>query len=284
MAPRNRKGRRAVSDKPATNETDAESIPLARPSESLQLSNRDMKSLYEIAAERQLTSHDGSGPASSSAKRGKTPEFIEFSPSGKLQAVPGSPSATADASDAGADDDGDAGPIPPLPDTILTSLPLSVLHGTLSFVAAHLYLQETSVSKLVKETLFIAFPALTFLVHLVHGHIISFDMLAVMRASGNGNGKSGSKKAVQEDTRPASMRTLFQPTPRNFIFLLISIILGAQLIAISNDAAYYAVMKKAPPVGTLWVWCALEMSPGFAALGLLLPMGWAVLWKGYGVI
>lgn len=253
-----------------------------------------MKSLYDIAAERQLGSADDSAPATSSTKPGKTPELVEFSPSGELQPVPGTTSDAADSRNAAAaaddDDNSGAAPIPPLPDTILTSLPLSILHGTLSFVAAHLYLQDIPISKLVRDTGLVAFPALTLLIHLSHGHMISFDAFAAMGSNKGAKGKGKNQKATQEktavagETDPASMRTLFQPTPRNFIFLLISILLGSQMISISNDAAYYAVMKKAPPVGTLWVWCVLEMSPGFAALGLLLPMGWAVLWKGYGII
>ncbi|EDN05965.1 hypothetical protein I7I51_06346 [Histoplasma capsulatum] len=59
---------------------------------------------------------------------------------------------------------------------------------------------------------------------------------------------------------------------------------GGRLIAMTNEASYYAVMKKTPSVGTLWVWAVLELSLVPAIFGVLTPICWAVLYKGYGII
>lgn len=277
MAPRNRKERRAAA---------AESIPLARPSRNtFQSSDSKMKTLYEIAAERQGV--QVSPPSRDPNTRATKTEFVHISPTGELSVsdspdTPNTDPAPAAAKSSDADpDDGDAGgeaPVPPLPDTLLTSFPLAALNFTLSYLAAYQFAQEIHLRKLIFDAAFVAFPGLTILIHFVHGHIISFPAIT------KGKGKSKSTKHdAADESEPSPLKALFAPTPRNFLFLMVSILLGARLIAISNDATYYAVMKKAPPVGTLWVWCIVEMSPGFAALGLLVPMSWAVLYKGYGI-
>jgi hypothetical protein len=240
-----------------------------------------VKTLYQIAAERE---------AGSSATSLPNTEFIHVSPSGELS-VPESLGLSSTKPNDGVNvDESDStdadSSVPPLPDTLLSSFPLSVLHLTLSFLAVRQYGQDTPVKDLVRDTAFVAFPALTFLIHLSHGHIIAFDAFNILKSRKNKEAQDAAETVTEaaEDAESTPMRALFPLTARNFIFLLISLLLGAQLIAISNDAGYYAVMKKAPPIGTLWVWTVMEMSAGFSALGLLLPLGWAVLWKGYGVM
>jgi len=51
----------------------------------------------------------------------------------------------------------------------------------------------------------------------------------------------------------------------------------------SNEDPYLAVMKKAPALGTLWVWATVEMRWEWAAacLGLVGGWGW---WKGYALL
>lgn len=160
-----------------------------------------------------------------------------------------------------------------------------MLNFTLSLLAAHQFAQDIPLRMLTFDAVFVTFPALTFLIHLLHGHIITLPAITV-RNKKKGNGKGKKNKTKNDKTGESEMsplKALFAPTSHNFFFLAVSIFLGTRLIAISNDARYYAVMKKAPPIGTLWVWCVLEMSPGFAALGLLAPMSWAVFYKGYGI-
>ncbi|KAI1914065.1 hypothetical protein LOZ65_005694 [Ophidiomyces ophidiicola] len=280
MPAHNRKERRAAAASAAAplDGFDSASIPLSRPSSHTFPSQKNAKTLLEIAAER------------NAATGSSQPELIHISSSGeilgteKLPHADSSSSRPADRSvdahdDIGDDDDAE---IPPLPDTILLSFPLSVLYFTLSFLAAHQYAQETPLGKLSRDTIFIAFPTLTFIIHLAHGHIISFRSLRVL-----GRRAAAKKKAlpgVATSATPLSMQSLFPLNAHNIIFCVIAILLGMRLIAMTNEGSYYAVMKRAPSIGTLWVWSVFELSPGSAVLGLLIPVVWAVGWKDYRLI
>ncbi|KAL1957257.1 hypothetical protein VTO42DRAFT_6163 [Malbranchea cinnamomea] len=272
MAPMNRKGRRA-----AQAATDSASIPLSHPPQS---SSPNVKTLYQIAAERQGT--DPSLPSDPAKQGVPQTEFVHISPSGELSFSSDPSSASTESGNTSTKGDDDA-TIPPLPDTILFSFPLSVLNFTLSFLAAHQFAQEIPLRKLIQDAIFVAFPALTFLIHLAHGHIVPLPELTVWSRKKKSSMSSERNHTATVEGELSPLQKLFRPTPRNFFFLFVSFLLGARLIAISNDAGYYAVMKKAPPIGTLWVWCVLEMAPGFAALGLVVPLGWAVLYKGYQI-
>ena len=157
-------------------------------------------------------------------------------------------------------------PLPSFLDTLLLSFPLTTLHLTLAYLAAHQYADEIQLRRLLKESALIAFPTLTFLIHLAHGHIISFSL---------------ARNHKRKSHFPTS---LSPPSLRTFSFLFVAIYLGGKLIAITNNEPYYAVMKKAPAIGTLWVWAILEMPLGAAVLGALGPLGWGALWMGYGIL
>lgn len=66
------------------------------------------------------------------------------------------------------------------------------------------------------------------------------------------------------------------------LFATLSIVAGAWLVYASNEDPYMAVMKKAPPLGTLWVWAVVEMRWDWAVgcLGLVAGWGW---WNGYSM-
>ena len=66
------------------------------------------------------------------------------------------------------------------------------------------------------------------------------------------------------------------------LFATLSIVAGAWLVYASNEDPYMAVMKKAPPLGTLWVWAVVEMNWEWAvgSLGVVASWGW---WKGYTI-
>ena len=66
------------------------------------------------------------------------------------------------------------------------------------------------------------------------------------------------------------------------LFALLSVAAGAWLVHASNEDPYMAVMKKAPPLGTLWVWAIVEMRWEWAVgcLGIVAGWGW---WKGYSI-
>lgn len=302
----NRKQRRAAAAAAAEESTfDPSSIPLARAPEYTDEapSKPKGKTLFELAAEREaelfLSSSRGT---SSSASRSRQTEFVNILPSGELSHTRPSSSdtnssapstSTSQRSSPGAgkprlaktnarEHDPEEETIPPLANTILTSLPLCALHFTLSFLAAHQFSQEIEVGRLLWESAVIGFPSLTFIIHLANGHIISFKMLDKI-LWGKGNDR-GNILAGQKITLSSLLRLIFPPAPRTLFFLPLACFLGFRLIVITNDSGYYAVMKKAPPVGTLWVWCVLEMSPGAAVLALVLPVGYGILWQGYNLL
>lgn len=275
MPARNRKERRAAAASAATSEEfDPAAIPMARPSSANAFASQEnVKTLLEIAAERHATS-------------GKPQtEFIHVTPSGKILGTEklASPStsteSTTQSEDEATDDDA---AIPPLPDTVFLSLPLSAVYFTLSFLAAHQYAQSIPVKQLLRDTTFIAFPVLTFLIHFAHGHIISFNSLDVLNRRLIPKDFSSTGQTISG--RVSIVKSLFALTARNVIFCALAVTLGMRLIAMTNDGSYYAVMKRAPSVGTLWVWCVLELSVGPAMLGLLVPVVWAVGWKGYAML
>lgn len=92
--------------------------------------------------------------------------------------------------------------------------------------------------------------------------------------------------------------TLFSPTPFLFLVLVVtlhprashlatqvlfaamSIVAGGWLVYASNDEPYLAVMKKAPALGTLWIWAIVEMRWEWAVVCLSIVGGWG-WWKGY---
>ncbi|KAF7720252.1 Uncharacterized protein PECH_003367 [Penicillium ucsense] len=175
--------------------------------------------------------------------------------------------------------------LPPLLDTILLSIPLTTLHLTLAYLAAHQYAESTNVPGLIKESVFITFPLLTFLIHLVHGHIVSLRLHHSLGFLASGSQPVSVLPLTRDKLSVSFLRRLvFPPTPRTLILLPIAALLGSYLIVVTNGEPYYAVMKKAPAYGTMWIWCILEMSFGPAALGALGPLAWGVYWKGYQIV
>ena len=62
------------------------------------------------------------------------------------------------------------------------------------------------------------------------------------------------------------------------LFCGIGVAAGCYLIYSSNELGYFAVMKRAPPLGTLWIWSVVEMRLSFALSNLAL-VG-AFFWNG----
>jgi hypothetical protein len=307
-APRNRKQRRAAAGSSSSN--DEPEITMAHPPRNDPTKNKPTveRTLYDIIAERQSGLHQKGGAISASAEaQGIPPQsggtrFVTVDASGELVDTDGDISSHL-ASNASqkktkkrqqgtnanivkqSDSDFEPDkPLPPFLDTILLSLPLTTLHLTLSYLAAHQYAERIDLPKLLKESVTTAFPLLTLFVHLAHGHIIS--------------SKKRSSKNAKAETAPLSLfpltsdkltvsflrRLVFPPALKTLVFLPVAAVLGAHLIAITNGEPYYAVMKKAPAVGTIWIWCILELSFGAALLGALGPLVWGVWWMGYGIV
>ena len=65
------------------------------------------------------------------------------------------------------------------------------------------------------------------------------------------------------------------------LFAVLSVVCGGWLVRATNEEPYMAVMRKAPPLGTLWVWAVVESrwEVAVAELGVVGVWGW---WSGYG--
>ena len=76
---------------------------------------------------------------------------------------------------------------------------------------------------------------------------------------------------------PRSSHIMFQ-----VLFASMSVMAGAWLVHASNEDPYMAVMRKAPPLGTLWIWAVVELRWEWAvsSLGIIAGWGW---WRGYSV-
>lgn len=255
----NRKQRRAAATdatSSAAQLSSAADIPLARPNPH----GEKGKTLFEIAAERQaqLASHGQPFPTSNDVS--SEPTFVKISSDGRLT-TDRSPRSTQSADDADTTTATmGASPVaPPILDTIFLALPLSGLHFTLSFLTAHQYAQELLIRALILNAVFIAFPTLALVIHLLHGHLFGLDSARIPRAVQRA-------AAVVQQT----------------VFLLAANIAGCYLIHLTNDKGYYAVMKKAPSIGTVWVWSVIELGLAGALAGVAGP-GLFAWWNGYGI-
>ncbi|KAI9698684.1 MAG: hypothetical protein M1836_003794 [Candelina mexicana] len=72
-------------------------------------------------------------------------------------------------------------------------------------------------------------------------------------------------------------------TLTQIFFFCVANIAGCYLIYAANTQGYYAVMKRAPPLGTLWVWSVIEMKLPFAVASLLVA-GIYVYYGEYEII
>ena len=299
--PRNRKQRRAAAASPGPTPTDAD-IPLALPPRDDVSSTEKMpKKLVDLIAERQnellqeasrIESSRALKKATSKPTKSSGTRFVTVDASGEIVETDVDPNSEIAQSigtrNAGSQNDEQEElvidqPLPPLVDTLLLSLPLTTLHLTLAYLAAHQYAESTDIPRLVKDAAMKTFPLLTFLVHFIHGHLVSFRLPVRW---GFLNAQPVSLLPLTPDKLSLSFlrRLLLPPTLRTIVFLPISVMLGIHLITITNEDAYYAVMKKAPAYGTAWIWCILEMSFGPAVVGALGPLIWGVWWMGYGIV
>lgn len=294
-APRNRKQRRAA----ATASTPSEpAIPLATPPRDKPPNKTGERTLYDIIAERQneLLSQQAVSQAALDAaldkgqpSQPKGTRFVTVDASGQVvdanamdQVPMNMGTQKISKEDTQSAENEPNRPLPPFIDTVLLSMPLTTLHLTLAYLAAHQYAESIDLPRLLKESITITLPLLTFLIHFAHGHIVRFRL-----------SRSLSFLAPQpvfilpltrdKFTFSFLRRLVFPPGLRTIVFLPPALLLGAHLITITNGEPYYAVMKKAPAFGTMWIWCILEMSFGPALIGALGPLAWGVWWMGYGI-
>ncbi|KAJ5925412.1 hypothetical protein N7454_008051 [Penicillium verhagenii] len=304
--PRNRKQRRAAAAESDPTDSD---IPLSLPSrDDPSTKPKEHKTLYDIIEERQnellgkqagfkvtpaLTRKTNQSAKSSGARyvrvdasgalvetdRDVNSEIAKsFSEQKNSSSTDVKPNIKKDEEDDSVVDE----PLPPFLDTVLLSIPLTTLHLTLAYLASYMYAESTDVSQLVKEAVIKTLPLLTFLVHFVHGHIVT---LRLPRWSFLNPQPVSLIPFTRDKLNPTFLRRLLlPPTLRTVVYLPVAVMLGMHLITITNEDPYWGVMKKAPAYGTVWIWCILEMSFGPAVLGSLGPLIWGVWWMGYGIV
>jgi hypothetical protein len=234
------------------------------------------KTLLEIAAERHQAIQSHILPAGATLKESNVVS-VTIDDDGNVRTLDGSPLPAGlagkvgeggkvvvaeeggKAQEGGKEEEGDAkDEIPPLMDTLLLSLPLSAVHFTLAVLAMHQFALELKFGVLARETVLRAFPTLTLLVHLFRGHLLKVDIV----------GGSVERRRVL-----VALRSL--------VYLVVANVAGCYLLTLTNGRGYYAAVKHAPGVGTLWVWAVLEMGLVGAVGGVTGPAVFA-WWHGYG--
>ncbi|ANB12489.1 hypothetical protein AWJ20_745 [Sugiyamaella lignohabitans] len=99
-----------------------------------------------------------------------------------------------------------------------------------------------------------------------------------------------SKEIVAESLTTIPVMTIvhavFHPYKSTRVFRIVSfftaVAIGGYILYTTHEEGYYAVMKRAPPLGTLWVWLFLEMDWEWAATCLVVIAFW--MWKqGYSL-
>jgi len=319
-ATRNRKKRREVASLPEESSPsfNPSSIPLAFPpsraadSKTTRSRESGPRTLLEIAAERQaelgrfakhgfvneddartiLNSNPSSSPKTEFLQISRSGEVSSFDPdklnnNGKGEIQNGrKDTVTAGNRDSDLVDRREENEsIPPVFDTLLLSLPLACLHCTLAFLAAHQYSQDIYFKELLWDSVVVAFPILSFCIHLAHGHLVRLPSITALgrQPPGGSPSSAGSTDTLSVDGSITAVLKLVFP-PRTVVFLPLAFYFGAAVVHMTNESPFYAIIKQTPALGTLWVWCILEMSPAGALLGVLGPLGWGTLWKGYSII
>lgn len=254
-----RRQRRAAATTNSTSHeiSSASEIPMARP-QCPTFSKTKAKTLYDIAAERQAELSPPGQPLPKECGNGKGSnpvKLVTLTSDGKITETTLTESETISAAEGTAP----TVPLHPLLDTLLVAAPLSALNFTLSFLTFHQYAQPDllSIPTLLKQTLLVALPTLTLLIHITHGH------------------------ALPSTTLSPRIHSAWM-TAQQLVFVITANIAGCYLIYLTNDRGYYAVMKRAPAIGTLWVWCILELGLVGALAGVVGPglFAWS---NGYGV-
>ncbi|KAF2238947.1 hypothetical protein EV356DRAFT_224647 [Viridothelium virens] len=142
---------------------------------------------------------------------------------------------------------GDADPIGPFGQAIFLAITLSMLHFTLDVLTYQQYSQAIEWNAIYKRTAMVV-PQLIFVTYAFHSRSVSR-----------------------------------YPLPKQLFLLAVSVASGCYLIFSANEHAYFAVMKRAPPVGTLLVWSFIEMNLWFSMSSLAAILGY-LWWSGFTLL
>ncbi|KAF2762647.1 hypothetical protein EJ05DRAFT_8388 [Pseudovirgaria hyperparasitica] len=67
---------------------------------------------------------------------------------------------------------------------------------------------------------------------------------------------------------------------KQIFFLATAVSAGCYMVYSGNTKGYYAVMKRAPPLGTVWIWAVVELELVYALVSVV-GVGCYVWWNGY---
>ena len=147
-------------------------------------------------------------------------------------------------------------------DAILWSTSLTMVHFTLDVVVANQYAVDIEWPKMFSRTLQ-SFPSQSILIHsalvcVSHKCSVIFFLFYIFHPH-------------QEPLPflPRLFSTRIQPLLHQLLFFFGAVFAGSYLIHITNVHGYYAIMKEAPPIGTLWIWCMVELSLLWALVSLV---------------
>ncbi len=139
---------------------------------------------------------------------------------------------------------GDEEPIGPVGNAIFWTVSLTMVHFTLDVLVYNQYRQEIEWKEIWQRT-FLIMPVLFLLLLTLKSEVaLRFEMV------------------------------------RQIFFLVVAVGAGCYTIHVANAYGYYMVMKRCPPLGTLWVWAVIEMQLLFAAISVAVDVGY-MWWKGY---
>lgn len=141
---------------------------------------------------------------------------------------------------------GDGEPIGPIGDAVFWAVCLTMFHFTLDVLTFQQYRQEIEWLPIWKRTALVL-PILWLTIY-------------VMR--------SQTARKIE--------------VARQLFFLVLGVGAGCYTIHVGNVYDYYAVMKQAPPLGTLWVWSVIEMQLPYALVSIASNLGY-MYFKGYAV-
>lgn len=137
-------------------------------------------------------------------------------------------------------------PLGPFGEAVFLTVSLAMLHFTLDVLVYNQYRQEIEWPPIFKRTGTLA-PVLLFIIYAL---------------------KTRTARKVE--------------VLRQMLFLAIAVGSGCYVIYAGNTYSYYAVMKRAPPLGTLWIWSVVEMKLEWALASVVVNLGF-LFWGGYSV-
>ncbi|KAK1597141.1 uncharacterized protein LY79DRAFT_508399 [Colletotrichum navitas] len=224
---------------------DPRDIPLAQPDRS----GPSEATLLQLAQERGLFKQADQDPRNKNVPKGAV----------RIDR-PSKEHSSDDEEDDDDDDDDDEAKLSPamerVMDTLLWTVSLAMVHGTLDVLVQNQYAKEIEYPVVIGRTL-AAFLVLSFLFYNLHAHPTSPNLVP-------------------------GLPLRFQHPIRQAVFFVAGTWAGCHLIYITNKFSYLYVLKQAPTLGCVWIWSVLELDLPVAVASLA-TAGAYMLQGGYAI-